>query len=152
MKKLFVSVLIFALVISGTSFSASAHHSNLLSLDGDSTTSSADALMILQYSVGLIDFTEEQLTVADYNKDNKINSADALCALLNATGSDTEIEDSDSSDKTLYYYEDGTTGYEPKPGARYKANGVWQVVSWGNDLTDEEIKEDHKNDSTDPWY
>lgn len=56
------------------------------------------------------------------------------------------------AEKILYYYEDGTTGYEPKPGARYKANGVWQVVSWGNDLTDEEIKGAHKNDSTAPWY
>lgn len=48
------------------------------------------------------------------------------------------------SNKILYYYEDGTTGYELKPGARCKANGVWLVVSWGTDLTDEEIKEAHK--------
>ncbi len=58
----------------------------------------------------------------------------------------------DPNEKVLFYYDDGTIGYEPKPGARYKANGVWQVVSWGNDLTDEEIKEAHKNDSHGPWY
>ncbi len=56
------------------------------------------------------------------------------------------------SDKILYYYEDGITGYEPKPGANYYANGFWQVVPWGNDLTDEEIKEAGKTDVHGPWY
>lgn len=54
--------------------------------------------------------------------------------------------------KVLYYYTDGSTGYTPKPGAEYYSNGCWQIVSWGNTVTDEEIKDSHKNDPTDPWY
>lgn len=54
--------------------------------------------------------------------------------------------------KVLYYYTDGTTGYTPKLGAEYYSNGCWQIVSWGNTVTDEEIKDSHKNDPTDPWY
>lgn len=57
-----------------------------------------------------------------------------------------------ASGKILYYYTDGTTGYTPKPGAEYYSNGCWQIVSWGNTVTDEEIKDSHKNDPTDPWY
>ena len=54
--------------------------------------------------------------------------------------------------KVVYHYTDGTTGYTPKPGAEYYSNGCWNIVSWGNTVTDEEIKDAHENDSTDPWY
>lgn len=52
--------------------------------------------------------------------------------------------------KTLYYYTDGTTGYTPKPGAKYWDGYGWDFVP--GDVSAEDIKEAHKNDSTEPWY
>lgn len=78
-------------------------------------------------------------TKPSYTKPSKVQST---------TEYTTEI----TTKKILYYYTDSTTGYTPKPGAEYYSNGYWNIVSWGNTVTDEEIKEAHKNDSTDPWY
>lgn len=47
---------------------------------------------------------------------------------------------------------EGRKSYKLRSHSNYYANGVWQIVSWGNDLTDVEIKEDHINDSHGPWY
>lgn len=58
--------------------------------------------------------------------------------------STTEPQTETTTKKILYYYTDGTTGYTPKPGAEYYSNGCWQIVSWGNSVSDEEIKEAHK--------
>ncbi len=53
--------------------------------------------------------------------------------------------------KTLYYYTDGTTGYTPKPGASYNAGGYWDVVSWGDTVTDEELAAAGKTDIHGSW-
>ena len=52
----------------------------------DSAVNSADALMILEYSVGKRSFNTQQKAVADYNSDGYINSMDALAVLQKATG------------------------------------------------------------------
>ena len=44
----------------------------------DSKINSADALLVLQHSVGLTKLSGNALTSADWNRDGKINSADAL--------------------------------------------------------------------------
>ncbi|MBQ3128509.1 MAG: hypothetical protein IJC13_05680 [Clostridia bacterium] len=56
----------------------------------------------------------------------------------------TEPSTETTTKKILYYYTDGSTGYTPKPGAEYYSNGCWNIVSWGNSVSDEEIKEAHK--------
>lgn len=146
----------------------------------DGKVTSQDALLILQYSVGLFEDSEPYNKLLYYYADGttgyepkpgaKCQRSDGSWNVLPEGKIVLEYEDGslgyiykpnavyfdslsvDPDAEVLFHYEDGTTGYEPKPGARYKANGVWQVVSWGNDLTDEEIKEAHKNDSTAPWY
>ena len=55
-------------------------------LDGNGTVNSADALMLLRYSMGTISLTPQQLQAADYNGDGEINSADALAILRAAMG------------------------------------------------------------------
>ena len=57
--------------------------------------------------------------------------------------STTETSTETTIKKILYYYKDGTTGYTPKPGAKYYENYCWQFVP-GNTVTDEEIKEANK--------
>ena len=52
----------------------------------DSAVNSADALMILEYSVGKRSFNTQQKAVADYNSDGYINSMDAFAVLQKATG------------------------------------------------------------------
>lgn len=52
----------------------------------DSAVNSADALLILQYVVGMKQLTSKQIGIADLTKDGKINSADALDVLLIAVG------------------------------------------------------------------
>ena len=50
-------------------------------IDGDGTVTASDALRILQYSVGLVDFTDEQLALADMDGNGSIGANDALMAL-----------------------------------------------------------------------
>ena len=50
-------------------------------VDDDGNISSADALLVLRYSVKLENFTDSQIESADVNKDGDINSADALFIL-----------------------------------------------------------------------
>ena len=55
-------------------------------INGDKKVNSADALLVLQYSVGSASLTNAQKTAADINKDSRINSADALVILRIAVG------------------------------------------------------------------
>lgn len=55
-------------------------------LNSDNKINSADALIVLQSSVGTVTLTAQQKTFADVNKDDKINSSDALMILQFAVG------------------------------------------------------------------
>ncbi len=55
-------------------------------LTGDGKLNSTDALKVLQYSVGIISFTDDQKSIADMNSDGKINSSDALYILKKSVG------------------------------------------------------------------
>lgn len=55
-------------------------------LNGDGEINSADAQLILQYSIDLISLSSDQLLVADVNKDGFINSADAQLILQYSIG------------------------------------------------------------------
>ena len=52
----------------------------------DTKISSYDALMVLEYSVGMISFNNTQLKLANVNKDSLINSTDALYILQMVVG------------------------------------------------------------------
>ena len=55
-------------------------------INTDGKINSADALLVLQSSTGIITLTDTQKLLADVNKDGKINSTDALLILQYATG------------------------------------------------------------------
>lgn len=55
-------------------------------LDGNGTVNASDALMVLQYSVDLIELSPEQAVVADVNADGSINASDALNILQKSVG------------------------------------------------------------------
>ncbi len=55
-------------------------------LNSDNKINSADALIVLQSSVGTVTLTAQQKTFADVNTDGKINSSDALMILQFAVG------------------------------------------------------------------
>lgn len=55
-------------------------------IDNDGAISSADALLVLRYSVGLEKFTEEQINNSDVDHDGTISSADALKILRASVG------------------------------------------------------------------
>ena len=61
-------------------------------VNDDSNINASDALLVLQYSTGLISFNDEQKKAADVSLDNKINSSDALAILQYATGLITEFK------------------------------------------------------------
>lgn len=52
----------------------------------DGKINSADALLVLQYSVGSVNFDSEKFSLADVNSDKKVNSADALKILQYSVG------------------------------------------------------------------
>lgn len=76
-------------VATGTAFSAAGNGKSfgpyticlIGDINADSKINSADALLILQHSVGLTALKGNNLTVADWNSDGKINSTDALQVL-----------------------------------------------------------------------
>lgn len=91
MKKL-VSAILALTIASSLAVAASARLVGDVNTDG--STNSADALTVLQYSVGIIEEINELM--ADVNEDKAINSADALCILQIAVGSytgETEVPD-----------------------------------------------------------
>lgn len=55
-------------------------------VNADGRINSADALFVLEFSVGKRDLSDSQQKMADVNGDSKINSADALAILRIATG------------------------------------------------------------------
>ena len=64
-------------------------------VDGDNVTTSSDALQILRNSVGLQEFSEDQIKTADVDKDGSINSGDALTVLrVSISGSQSDADPS----------------------------------------------------------
>jgi hypothetical protein len=49
----------------------------------DGTVDASDALLVLRYSMDLIDLTDEQLLRADYNCNGSVSADDALLILRN---------------------------------------------------------------------
>ena len=91
MKKIISAVLAAAIALT---LCTAAYARLVGDVNGDGTTNSGDALVVLQYSVGSIDKINEK--AADVNEDKNINSSDALVILQISVGSytgPTEIED-----------------------------------------------------------
>ena len=61
-------------------------------INADEKINSADALLVLQSSTGVITLTDTQKLLADVNEDGKINSTDALLILQYATGKITSFK------------------------------------------------------------
>lgn len=61
-------------------------------INTDEKINSADALLVLQSSTGVITLTDTQKLLADINEDGKINSTDALLILQYATGKITSFK------------------------------------------------------------
>ncbi len=61
-------------------------------INTDGKINSADALLVLQSSTGIITLTDTQKLLADVNEDGKINSTDALLILQYATGKITSFK------------------------------------------------------------
>ena len=61
-------------------------------INSDGTVDSADALLALQYFVGIKTPTETQRLAANVNKDNTIDSADALLILKYFVGQITTFD------------------------------------------------------------
>lgn len=61
-------------------------------INADGKINSADALLVLQSSTGVITLTDTQKLLADVNEDGKINSTDALLILQYATGKITSFK------------------------------------------------------------
>lgn len=61
-------------------------------INTDGKINSADALLVLQSSMGVITLTDTQKLLADVNEDEKINSTDALLILQYATGKITSFK------------------------------------------------------------
>lgn len=51
-------------------------------MDGDTAVSTADARIVLQYTIGSLTLTENQLLLADFNSDGDITTADARDILI----------------------------------------------------------------------
>ncbi len=66
-----------------------AGQKSLGDVNGDLKINSVDALLILQYSVGKIVFSDEQFSRSNVNKDSDINSTDALSVLQYSVGQKT---------------------------------------------------------------
>ena len=58
-------------------------------VNDDNNVTTADALVVLRYSVGFDDFDEDQLKIADVNNNGRVNTADALLIQRYSIGIDT---------------------------------------------------------------
>ena len=76
----------YSLTVNGEVIAENISSFRLGDINVDSTINSFDALLVLQYSVGKIDFTQDQMRRADMNGDGMYNSYDALIILKIATG------------------------------------------------------------------
>lgn len=83
MKKILSVVLSFALILmlTSTAFAAITLHGDV---DGNGEVNSADALLVLQFSIGLK--KDINKTAADVTKDGQVNSSDALDILKICVG------------------------------------------------------------------
>lgn len=99
MKK-FLSIILAAVIAVG--FTSTAFAALKGDINGDGATTSADALAVLQYSVGQSKTIDK--TKADLNKDGSINSADALEILQIAVGKSPAFDVPKNLNDTVSFY------------------------------------------------
>ncbi len=144
MKKTLKSIatfLICASLLVAMSFAAIANTNTYLGdANHDGIVNSTDALLMLKHSVGSGSIAAQYISDADMNGDAIINSTDALIALKTSVGSKSlELA---PTDRILYYYTDGTTGYTPKDGAEYCYQGCWSTYTERSDHVDDQTSQD----------
>lgn len=99
MKK-FLSIILAAVIAVG--FTSTAFAALKGDVNGDGVTTSADALAVLQYSVGQSKKIDK--AKADLNKDGSINSADALEILQIAVGKSAAFDVPKTLNDTIAFY------------------------------------------------
>ena len=87
MKK-FLSILLCAVLLAGSALVGTAAEGDIVygNVDGDREISANDARLVLRYSVGLEQFTEDQLLAGDVNGDGAVTAGDARLILRGAVG------------------------------------------------------------------
>lgn len=86
MKKYIKNILkIILLLAIFTMFTCSVKATYYGDVDKDGKVTAADARLILRYSAGLQQFTDEQKCIADFDHDGNVNSSDARTALRTAS-------------------------------------------------------------------
>ena len=135
-----VSVILAVLILISsllTGFSAFA--ATLGDIDSDGKVTSADALMVLQHSVGNITLTSAQIALADINGDKKVNSTDALLILRISTGLDSKPTTPPTTEPTDGFKPyTGTVNADPSLRLRAGAGtsyGVLANIPLGTELT-----------------
>lgn len=93
MRKMKKILSLFLAVLIASSVIVFASASILGDVDGDAAVTSADARLVLRYSVGLEEFTAEQINFSDYDGDGEVSSADARLILRVSVGLDPFKED-----------------------------------------------------------
>lgn len=98
-----ISVILIAAVIFSASFITAAAKETIGDLNEDGVINSADALIVLQISVGTVKKTEKLAKLGDIDYNGKVNSLDALILLRHSVGFDIMVEriELDTSDKTV---------------------------------------------------
>lgn len=87
LKKILSAVLSFS-IASALIIPSAVYAAELGDVDGNGTVDSYDALMILQYNVGITSLSDSQLKSADMNSDGDVNSHDALAVLQKTVSTD----------------------------------------------------------------
>ncbi len=87
---LFTSAIMIVSVVTASIVCASAEKYLPGDVDMNGVLDSSDALMIMRYSVGLIQLSKEQIEIADTNGDGMVDSNDALSVLQTAVFSSPE--------------------------------------------------------------
>ncbi|HAS78979.1 MAG TPA: hypothetical protein DCS38_04620 [Ruminococcus sp.] len=91
-----------------------AYASDMGDLSGDGNSSSEDALMILQHTVGMIDLTDEQKAAADIDGNGSIDSNDALQILQYTVGLKKSLYEKFSGSHTGFFGDDRSPSYSNK--------------------------------------
>lgn len=81
-----ISALLSLVTVASYPLSCGAKGTAFGDVNGDSAINSADALLVLSYSVDSVKLTDEQLYRADVNADGRVNSSDALEILRHSVG------------------------------------------------------------------